>query len=112
MWRHLAPLDAIFEYNGDALVLLCLFQHGEMRFTELARVIVDQSGSYRSAALLTRSLPRLKEEGLLLCDDANPRHPVYSLSDHGRRRADVLAFVAGQLEKRYGEPVNLSRSEA
>ena len=107
MWQQLAQLETVYEYSGDVLILTCLYQHEPLLFSELARLMQDESGMYRADAVLTKNMPRLRETGFVSKDESDPNHPVYRLTDRGRRAANVLSYVADQLRHRYGDALSL-----
>jgi DNA-binding HxlR family transcriptional regulator len=102
---HLRELDELFEYRGDALILLCLAHAGRpLRFRELARTIVEQSGSYIADGKISRSLPRLKQCGLVIVGDEDNRHPSYRPTPLGQAKAGLLTFVLESMEHRHHQP--------
>ncbi len=107
---HLRELDELFEHRDFAIVLVCLAQGmaavdgRPLHFRELARAIVEQSGSYVPEGNISRVLPRLRQSGLVTVDDENSRHPAYSVTPLGRCKADLLIFVMETLENRDNQP--------
>ena len=101
---HLRALNALFEHRHDALILLCL-AHGvadaggePLHFRQLARTIIEQTGSYVPESNLSRSLPRLKEVNLVAVQGEGTRHPSYRPTALGERKAALLDLLLQALE--------------
>ena len=101
---HLRALNALFEHRHDALILLCL-THGvaeaagePLHFRQIARTIIEQTGSYVPESNLSRSLPRLKEANLVAVQDEGTRHPSYRPTVLGERKAALLNLLLQALD--------------
>jgi len=107
---HLRELDKLFELTDFAIVLVCLAQgiaagDGQpLHFRELARTIVDQSGSYVPEGNINRVLTRFKKIGYVTVEDEHGRHPAYRLTPLGQQKADLLIFVMEAVENRDNPP--------
>jgi len=107
---HLRELDKLFELSDFAIVLVCLAQGvaaeggRPLHFRELARKIVEQSGTYVPEGNINRVLTRFKKIGYVAVEDERGRHPAYRLTPLGQQKADLLIFVMEALENRDNSP--------
>jgi DNA-binding HxlR family transcriptional regulator len=74
-----------------------------LHFREWARALITHTGTYVSENAITRSLPRLKERGLVLAYDEGTRHPSYRPTRLGTQKAAFLAFILDAIENHYNE---------
>ncbi len=101
----LRELDELFERRYEALILLCL-AHGvaeagrPLHFRQWARLLIAQTGTYTSDNAITRSLPRLKENGLVLAYNEDTRHPSYQPTQRGEQKAALLTFLLDAIATR------------
>jgi DNA-binding HxlR family transcriptional regulator len=82
----------LFRGKGDSIVLVCLAIHGPLRFGQLAQSVNRCVNKHIADSDLTRSLSRLKRDGLI--DKVNGDDVVvYTLTPEGGRRAAQLRWV-------------------
>ena len=107
--EHLRKLDELFDHRNDALVLLCLVRGvadaggDALHFRQWVKALINHAGAYASENAITRSLPRLRERGLVIAYDEGTRHPSYRPSRLGAEKAALLAFILDALENRHSE---------
>ena len=106
---HLRELNDLFEHRHDALILLCLTRGvadaaGQpLHFRQLARSIIEQTGSYIPESNISRSLPRLKDARLVAVHDGGTRHPSYRPTPLGAQKTALLTFILQAVEDRNNE---------
>ena len=104
-FNYLRELNNLFEHRHDALILLCLSRgiaagDGKpLHFRELARSIIDQTGTYIPESNISRSLPRLKDARLVTVYDEGTRHPAYRPTRLGEQKAALLALLLQAMEE-------------
>jgi hypothetical protein len=101
--KYLRELNEIFHYRGDAQVILSLATRPPLRFTQVARAIIEDTGERLGDPELTRSLQRLEAGHLILAAGPKRQH-LYRLSNPGQEKADLLSYILRALELRDDEP--------
>lgn len=107
---HLRELNDLFEHRHDALILLCLARgvadaaDQPLRFRQLARSIIKQTGSYVPESNISRSLPRLRDAKLVAVHGADTRHPSYRPTLLGAQKAELVTFLLQAIDNRPAGP--------
>jgi DNA-binding HxlR family transcriptional regulator len=95
--QPLPELENLFAYRGEAQILLSLSSVRPLRFSEVAARVYERSSVRISDTVITRSLTRLRSQGLLTTDDKDPRHRTYALTSKGEARASIIIVLAQTL---------------
>jgi hypothetical protein len=97
--KHLRELNEIFQHRGNAQLILGLATRPVLRYSELARVIVETTGDLLSATEINRCRLRLEAEGLLI-GEGPKTHRTYRLTRRGREKAALLEYILDAMEQR------------
>jgi DNA-binding PadR family transcriptional regulator len=92
-------LHEVFRYRGDALILATLAARPPLRYTALARAIIEVTGDRLADGEINRCLPRLEAAGLVVADGPE-RRKKYRLTSLGREKAATLNLIAETLRRR------------
>ena len=90
-------------HRGDAQIIISLATHPSLRYSELARAVIEHTADRLSDAEINRCLPRLEAHGFLI-GDGPKRHKTYRLTRRGHDKAALLTYILDSLERRDDEP--------
>jgi len=104
-------LHELFRYRGDALILATLAARPPLRYTALAKAIIEVTGHRLADGEINRCLPRL-EAGALAVAEGPERRKEYRLTSLGREKGATLNLIVDALRRRGAgsssdEPVRL-----
>jgi len=89
---RLVGAEDLLRSRWQNTIILCLAAENPLRYVELGRALADYTGAHPSEGVLTRTLVRLAEDGLVRSDVVED-HKVYTLTSDGEARARVLAAI-------------------
>jgi DNA-binding HxlR family transcriptional regulator len=88
----LRELAVIFRHRWDPIIL-GLLSDGPIRRRDLTQEVRDQDGEHISDGVLSETLTRLQDEGLITKDKTSANHAIYRATPAARRKIERLRQI-------------------
>jgi DNA-binding PadR family transcriptional regulator len=89
----LRELAVIFRHRWDPIIL-GLLSEGPRRRRDLTQEVRDQDGEHISDGVLSETLTRLQDEGLITKEKAGANHAVYRATPAAQRKVERLRQIS------------------